>query len=731
MEFYARPGQLLMDHLNGVADRTETFAGEFGNADWGHWLGLLHDLGKFNPVWQEYLRRNNGEVGESDDENKAVPHPNHSAAGAIYATEQSKRFGLLAAYSLAGHHTGLPDYDHEMGVGGALSTRLQQHEELANALGGKPPETVLHAKLPNTPPCGQKIQSEYFHLWIRMLFSCLVDADRLDSEAAATPEQAVKRNTYQPLSELAAKLDAHLQQMQSTAPDTMVNRQRRAILEQCRNKASAAPGFFSLTVPTGGGKTLSSLAFALKHALLYGKKRVVMAIPYTSIIEQTAQVYQDIFGVDNVLEHHCNLDPDKQTEWARLAAENWDAPLVVTTNVQLFESLFAAHPSSCRKIHHLANSVIILDEAQMLPPEYLKPILSGLQALVSGFGATVVLCTATQPALCGRIGNQFDGLEKVTEIMEHPAELTAALKRVRLNLPENGSPRSEWADIAQRMQQYDQVLGIVNTRKNCRELHGLMPAGTIQLSALMCGEERSRIIRYIKWRLKKGKPIRVVSTQLVEAGVDIDFPVVFRAAAGLDSIAQAAGRCNREGRLNQKGELGEVFVFNPPRSAPTGLLRKGEEAFQEIVRNDSSLELSPEFYERYFRIFFNKVNNFDRPQFKKWLWTNAQTGKFQFRTFARNFNLIDDQAQQGIIVQYKHSIELIDRLRRHGPERWLLRKLQRYTVNVPRKLGQKLVDCGMVEEVFGLYLQKDAGLYRPGTGLMDDSVAWNEETFIQ
>lgn len=724
---YARPNQTLINHLTGVAARAESFAGEFKNADWGRWLGMLHDLGKYNPDWQQYLAHNcDFDIGENAEDIGNL-HPNHSAAGAIYATEKAKKVGLLAAYCIAGHHTGLPDYDHVIGTGGALSTRLQQRKDLSDALRGNPPDEVLSLKLPVSPPCGKNIQSEYCHLWIRMLFSCLVDADRLDSEVASTPEQSSRRIAYLPLPDLAAKFDVYMRHMQEQAPDTMVNRQRQVVLEMCYNKAVREPGFFSLTVPTGGGKTLSSIAFALNHALRHGKRRVIMAIPYTSIIEQTAQTYKGIFGDDNVLEHHCNLDPDKQTEWARLAAENWDAPLVVTTNVQLFESLFSAHPSSCRRIHNLAESVIILDEAQMLPPEYLKPILSGLRALVEDFGITVLLCTATQPALCGRIGNQFNGLEKVTEIIDNPTLLATSLKRVQIILPSDKDCRSEWADIALRLQQYEQVLCIVNTRRNCRELHALMPAGTVQLSALMCGEERSEIIQDIKNKLKNGTPVRVISTQLVESGVDIDFPVVFRALAGFDSIAQAAGRCNREGKL---GSLGQVFAFNPPKSAPPGLLRKGEDACKEIIRNHHDVELSPEFYSLYFKTFFNKVNDFDQPQFEELLCRNAFEAKFQFRTFARNFKLIDNQAQQGIIVQYKHSIDLIGQLRRCGPERWLLRKLQRYTVNVSKKLCQKLIDRGMVEELFGIYIQSDPGLYCPKIGLLDDSVSWNEEMFM-
>ena len=730
MEFLARPGQPLIDHLTGVAEKARDFAEEFHNPDWGYWLGMLHDLGKYNPEWQRYLKHNNGiDSGESEDD-VSSSHPNHSNAGAIYAVQKYNSIGRIGAYCLAGHHTGLPDFEHEMGVGGALSSRLQLTDELSAARQGNPPETVMAVPPPHTAPCGKAISSEYLNLWLRMMFSCLVDADRLNSEAAADPEKAAKRTPYRSLNELSAKLDAHLEKMQAGVPDTPINRQRRQILEQCRKKAVLPSGFFSLTVPTGGGKTLSALAFALRHALAHDKKRVIMAIPYTSIIEQTAKVYKDIFGDEQVLEHHSNLDPDKQSERAKLAVENWDAPLIVTTNVQLFESLFAAKSSSCRKIHNLSNSIIILDEAQMLPPEYLRPLLSGLRALTEAFGATVVLCTATQPALCGRIADQCPGLEKVTEIIDCPEELSAVLKRVELQFPHPDDPPSTWEEIAEKLQTYDQVLCIVNTRQSCRVLHGLMPAGTIQLSALMCGEERSKIIAGIKTGLRTGKPLRVISTQLVEAGVDIDFPVVFRAAAGLDSVAQAAGRCNREGRLNALGKLGQVIVFNPPQRAPTGLLRQGEEAFHWVLRHTPKLELAPRFYKLYFQEFFGKIN-FDKPRYQDRLVKDTRDLHFQFRTFARDFQLIDNQAQQAIIVQYRHSITLIDQLRRFGPSRNLQRKLQRYSVNVNRGLCNALVKAGMVEEFSGLYLQVDPGLYRPGVGLLDDAVPWNPDMYIQ
>ena len=327
----------------------------------------------------------------------------------------------------------------------------------------------------------------------------------------------------------------------ANAPSTTVNRIRAEVLRQCRDKAPKPPGLFSLTVPTGGGKTLSSLAFALEHAARHGKRRVIYAIPYTSIIEQTANIFRDIFS-DAVVEHHSNLDPDRETVKSRLATENWDAPVIVTTNVQFFESLFAAKISRCRKLHNIVNSVVVLDEAQLLPPEFLQPILDVMNLLVRHYGVTFVLSTATQPALgtLQTFQRTIRGLDRVHELIDDPDALYRDLERVTVAMPRDFHQTQDWDDIAQQMQQHPSVLMVVNSRADARELHRRMPTGTLHLSALMCGEHRSWVIADIKRRLQTGEAVRVVSTQLVEAGVDVDFPVVYRALAGLDSIAQAA-----------------------------------------------------------------------------------------------------------------------------------------------------------------------------------------------
>ena len=418
------------------------------------------------------------------------------------------------------------------------------------------------------------VKSENFHFWLRMLFSCLVDADFLDTEQFMERGKTEQRGQYPRLERLAPWFFRALDRLEQDAPKTPVNTIRAAIRRVCEQKAQMPKGLFSLTVPTGGGKTLSAMAFALRHALKHGQQRVIYVIPYTSIIEQTGRILAGIFGRENVVEHHSNLSPERETLAPQLATENWDAPMVITTNVQFFESLYAAKPSRCRKLHNIINSVVILDEAQLLPPELLKPCVDAMNDLTRNYAVTLVLATATQPAL--------PKLDPLAEIIPNELNLCGRLKRTHFNFPTSLNEPTVWASLAQRLQQHDQVLCIVNTRRDCHDLFQLMPTGTIHLSALMCGAHRSAVIRLIRWRLRKRLPVRVISTQLVEAGVDIDFPVVYRALAGLDSIAQAAGRCNREGKLNDAGRMGEVHVFVPPKPAPSGLLLKGENTTREL-----------------------------------------------------------------------------------------------------------------------------------------------------
>lgn len=717
--------QSLNDHLKAVASVAAEFAGDFGNEDWAELCGYLHDLGKYHPDWQKYLRRKTGYYDEDAHIEGYAGRPNHSTAGAVYIFEKFKKSPMAKplAYVIAGHHSGLPDWV------GQLNERIEKESEVI-----KPIREIEEAKhfletpIPKSVPAviqNTSLDNEQLHLWIRMLFSCLVDADFLDTENYMTGKREVKYKTIEELKELFDKY------MVTKNSDEEINRKRNEILNQCRKKAQLSSGFFSLTVPTGGGKTLSSMAFALEHSIKYKKKRIIVAIPYTSIIEQTAEIFKSVFGDDQVVEHHSNLDPEKENSKNRIACENWDAPIIVTTNVQLFESLFNNKTSSSRKLHNIVNSVIILDEAQMIPTHFFKPILSVLKGLVNYFGVTVLLMSATQPALVGRIGtepNCFEGLENVREIIDDPDSLSKSFKRVNFILPKNLDEKVSWDELAEKLQQHNQVLCIVNKRDDCRTLHRLMPEGTIHLSGYMCGEERSEVISEIKRKLKYDEPIRVISTQIVEAGVDIDFPVVFRALTGLDSIAQAAGRCNRENRIK---EGGKVFVFIPPTSSPQGFLRKCEYAAKAILRNFSGTEFKPSLYSEYFKYLYPKLNSFDKVNFYSHLVkdskakdSKAKDFEFQFKTFAEKFNMIDDKKQMSIIVQYKNSDKLIEQLRFAGASKELLRKLQRYIVNIPIYVFNKISDAGYLENINGYWVQKDPNLYKPGLGLLGNESDW-------
>jgi CRISPR-associated endonuclease/helicase Cas3 len=743
--------QSLGDHIQGVAELAERFAAAFGNGDWGRLAGLWHDLGKYKPAFQDHIRKSSGYEDDSVDEG-GPGKVDHSVVGAIWAEKRcadtAPDIGRVLGYLIAGHHAGLPDWAHEMGVGGALCDRLRDSSHLEKALQGEPPRSLLDADLPSTAPTGiepteasDETLHDQMHLWIRILFSCLVDADFLDTEAymdeAKASIRAVHNDKWE-LTDFKRRFDAYMLDMVSKVGPTLVNRTRAQVLAECRAHAAWAPGLFSLTVPTGGGKTLSSMAFALEHAIRYGKKRIIVVIPYTSIIEQTAKQYREIFGDEAVLEHHSNLDPDRQTEEARLASENWDAPIVVTTNVQFFESLFAARSSACRKLHNIVDSVIILDEAQMLPPGYLQPVVSVLKGLSELFGASVVLCTATQPALAGRIESGQARLRgfvegRVRELMSSPAGLSSTLRRVELRQHCKGDEPVSWEEIAQELSKLDRALCIVNTRKDCRSLYELLPEGSVHLSALMCPEHRSEVVAEIKKRLEGNGSLRVVSTQLVEAGVDIDFPVVYRALAGLDSIAQAAGRCNREGKLNDSGGLGRVVVFRPPKDAPSGLLRKGQDAGNEMLRcfPEEVSRLDPCLYSRYFKLFYSKINSFDEKDIMRLLaGPDVRELKIQFRTAASRFCLIDDGAQKSVIVHYQShpkdgghivsSEELVETVEKIGPKRELMRRLQRFSVNIPIRAFGALESMGSVRQIRGmegLYVQEASNLYDPVLGL--------------
>ena len=760
------PHHRLDEHLEAVAQLAACHLSHDPAArELARLAGLWHDLGKYRSGFQIYIRL----VAEAHIEGK-LPQgsdKSHSAAGALWAEQMLKaRLGpegrVLARvlqYVIAGHHAGLDNWE------GGLKTRLAGADaarELAEALQGQPesglltPAALNLPRLPQLPIPRNGVEEipGRFALWVRMLFSALVDADFLDTEAFMNPDAMQDRQAEAlPMTALLAAFDAYMagkaDAVQAAGQaETPVNRRRAEVLAACRAKAAGAPGTYTLTVPTGGGKTLASLAFALTHAAQHGKRRVVMVIPYTSIIEQTAEVYREVFaplGDGVVIEHHSNAESDERDENARsrLACENWDAPVIVTTSVQLFESLFARKTSRCRKLHNLANSVLVLDEAQLLPVEYLQPVVDVLRLLVKDHGVTVVLCTATQPTLTsqplfGGKGLRGYGPGEVTAIIDDEAGLYAALQLVWVHLPADLKTPQPWAVTTEALMRHEAVLAIVSRRADARELYeGLkreLPTGARglwHLSALMCPQHRSEVIADIKAALvarrealargEDAEPVRVVSTQLVEAGVDLDFPVVFRALAGLDSVAQAAGRCNREGRL----AMGQVHVFVPPKAPPPGLMRQAAQTCALVWDGggEGGDPLALDHIERYFKRLFADAD-LDRKgiceALRLQIDRQEQALAVRFRDASDNFKLIDNEDAATVIVRY-HSARcredvnvLLRMLEREGPARWLMRKLQRYGVTVYQHDLKKLVQGGDVRElpqVPGLYVQTESDVF--------------------
>lgn len=708
---------LLEDHLTGVADLAAVMAAGFGASEWAFLAGLWHDLGKYSHEFQSMIRSSIGSDASTETKSGRV---DHSTAGGIHAVDSFGGLGRVFAYIIAGHHAGLPDWLSESSGGRGLAHRLGRRGLVETAKAAGIPQEIVDRGLPSEKPrkSGTDLSSS---MWIRMLYSCVVDADFLDTERFFDSEKAAMRGSRYNLQDLQALFDEYMRGKSSAAPDTPVNKVRVKVLRRCIEMASKPPGAFSLTVPTGGGKTLSSMAFALHHAVTHKKKRIIYVIPYTSIIEQTADQFRKIFG-DAVLEHHSNLDVadlSKETPRNRLASENWDAPVIVTTTVQFFESLFAARSSRCRKLHNIVNSVVILDEAQLLPPDFLIPILDALDELRKNYGVTVVFCTATQPAFNPRETSdfKFKGMPDITEIMEDSAELHRELKRVEIMIPADLTAPCTWEEIAERLCRHESVLCIVNRRDDARTLRGMMPEGTYHLSALMCGAHRSEKIGKIRKDLKAGIPTRVVSTQLVEAGVDLDFPVVYRALAGLDSIAQAAGRCNREGLLDK----GKVYLFVPPSKVPAGQLSQAAEIGRRLLSSDSIDPIHPGRFESFFREFYWLRG--DRLDAKGVLGDlrNDRELRISFRTAATKFHLIDELAYLPVIVRYQNE-DLLGLLASADPDRWLLRRLQRYVVNLPRRMHTILLQNGAIIEVRpGLFVQIHPNFYDDDYGFRSDA----------
>jgi CRISPR-associated endonuclease/helicase Cas3 len=713
--------QRIETHLKNVAQMAARFAEPFDAAAWAYPAGLWHDLGKYDLPYQVY-------IGASGDENhriKTTGRHDHSTAGAKHAVSISANGGKLLAYLIAGHHAGLPDGLSDSAA--CLTRRLKKEIETPPDC----PSSILNQSIPEKPPFPLDMKRLHFQIpfFARMLYSCLVDADFLDTEAFMDEERSGWRTGYPALAQMDHLLDEFLERLISSAPDTPVNAHRKSILDHCIRAADQDPGLFSLTVPTGGGKTLSSLSFALKHALNHGMERIIYVIPFTSIIEQNAAVFREVLGDSAVLEHHSNFEAEGEDRRSRLAAENWDAPLVVTTNVQFFESLFHNRSSRCRKLHNIANSVIILDEAQMLPPTLLKPCIEALRELTENYRASIVLCTATQPALEKREDFAW-GLENVREIMPDPPGLYDAFRRTEVSWL---GPLSD-DELAEQLSKQHQVLCIVGTRKHAREVFEKVSgdSGRYHLTALMCPAHRTERLKTIREALARQEPCIVVSTSLVEAGVNVDFPVVYRAAAGLDSIAQAAGRCNREGKM---AEPGKVFVFMPEPGLPPGDFRQNAETGEMVARRYEDL-LSLDAIREYFETLFWRKgdSDLDRYAILDMLREGVGKGNFPFKTVAEIFQLIRDDSAP-IIIPYDQVAEgLIQGLRYTETPGWFARKLQRYTVQIPPRALSNMEAAGSVEWVghnrqFCVLINPD--LYRDDVGLCpEDPWFHNVESLI-
>lgn len=709
--------QSVEDHLTGTAKLAQTFADAFGAGEYGYCVGTLHDAGKFSREFQAHILHGG-------------PKVDHSTAGAQAVLKASPTgVGLMMAYCVAGHHAGLPD-------GGSRADPSE-----APTLSGRMKRAVpdfrpfyravdLPAIFPKHAPSIRMIGKGGFTsaFLIRMLFSCLVDADFLDTERFMS-NGTVLRGKAEDIPVLFQKLQHHIRGFDTPTSD--LNKKRTEILKTCLAKAPGPKGLYTLTVPTGGGKTLSSLAFALRHAVAHRMERVIYAIPYTSIIEQNAAVFRKILGSQNVLEHHSNfVFPDsreeqetREQEKLKLAAENWDAPVVVTTNVQFFESLFASKPSRCRKLHNIANSVVIFDEAQMIPREYLQPCIHAISELVQNYGCTAILCSATQPALQGLFPPEIPSVE----IGEHIPATYEFFRRTTI-VP---AGKLDDCSLAEKLNAQDQVLCIVNTKRQARNLYPLLKRdGAFHLSTLMTPAHRKQTLDQIRMRLKNGDPCRVVSTSLIEAGVDVDFPTVYREEAGLDSEIQAAGRCNREGK-RPAGES-PVVIFSPedkygghlPSSLqlPADLTRTVARKFTDIA--------SPDAIRCYFETLYHvSGDQLDRKKIVEAFEQGAADNfSFPFAEMAEAFRLIETDTRAILIPREPEAQALLKRLRAGETSRDIFRAVGPHCVSVYLPHFQALYNSGKIELLGkSLAVLTDPDTYSEETGLAltaDSGTAW-------
>lgn len=755
--------ELLPDHLHDVGSKASDAAGKFGAASFGLAAGLLHDLGKAKREFQDYMCEGGPRVG-------------HSTEGARFAAQyycdicdKSVRapIGRLIAAVIAGHHSGLSNLDERFG------TRLLSAAKL--------PSLLELPKLEVPKPLVKKTADPFvLSFFTRMLFSALVDADRLVSEQADERANKLpsKRLKPRPVAELKPLLDAHLAERFPVSDHLSdLARLRAEVLEDCRAAATLKPGLFSLTVPTGGGKTLSSLAFALDHAKAYGLDRVIYVIPFTSIIDQTADVFRRALGdADSILEHHSAFDDEalekklanegksnegkEALEKLRLAMQNWDRPIVVTTAVQFFESLYAASPKRCRKLHNMARSVIVLDEAQTLPLSLLRPCLAAMKELARGYGSSIVLCTATQPALtdaafqeaarAARPPPEALKLGRVREIVRRDRGLEGRLQRVTAQRA--AAPLSD-DDLSQALASEDKALVIVNNRRHARDLFGKLEAagvaGIYHLTTAMTAAHRQHRLAHIGGELKSNRPVRAVSTSLIEAGVDISFAAVWRAIAGLDQIVQAAGRCNREGELGPLG--GRLTIFAPEdvegHGAPRELAQNAaatESALAKGLDPLSSAAVSEYFHEllwrrnddgRWAALDDAKVGDAEVRGIIQSIRDDGPELRFAFADIAAAFHMIEETMVPVIIPKTAHAIAGVDeseltRLADFASAGAIAREAQRHIVQVPRRARGALIKAGsayaLKPETYGeqFVLLTNKSLYTDETGLN-----WGDPTY--
>ena len=732
--------QTLQSHSVNVGEIAAEFARVFGAQEIAYQTGQLHDLGKYSELFNQRLH--------------GGPSVDHATAGAKVAIERwGNVIGKLMAFCIAGHHAGLANGN------GEGDNRRTLKQRLALQFGADIPALdnfwQQEIKLPqnlSAPPLKADAHHPFFSyaFFTRMLYSCLVDADYLDTEAfyLKLENKASERGGYPDLNALQHNFNQFINafrrrvaqvpaQTEAEKRNAALNRLRSEILDHAVEQAAQPQGLFTLTVPTGGGKTFTSMAFALEHAKQHGMQRVIYVIPFTSIIEQNAAEFRKAFGElgeQAVLEHHSTFDDGKLQNEAtkdklRLASENWDAPIVVTTAVQFFESLFADRSSRCRKLHNIAGSVIILDEAQMLPLNILLPIMQVIKELAQNYCCSVVMCTATQPAVQAENGF-YRGFENVREIAPKP---TALFDRLRRTTVQHIGTQTD-ADLLAKFAEHPQMLVIVNNRRHARSLYDQAKHldGTFHLTTLMCAKHRSQKLDEIRGRLKNGEPCRVIATSLIEAGVDVDFPLVMRAEAGLDSVAQAAGRCNREGKRPSENSFVWIFAPEEQWKAPPELAAQA--AVMRLTADSFSDDLlSTQAVAAYFAELYQlKGSELDNKKILKMHNDTGQSLDFPFQTIADKFRMIESHMQPLIIPFDVDAENLISSLHHADHIGGFLRKLQPYTVQIPEKALAALYKAGRIEPIneknFGkqFYMLIGLDLYDDVAGL-----SWEDTNFIK